>query len=237
MELETLQDLGFTSAEAKVYLTLLKQGPVKVGQVIEKSGLQSSTIHNTLHSLIDKGFVTYIIESKIKIYQSVNPELILKRFKEKQQKFEEIIPRLQSLQKLTKEKPQAEIYEGIKGIISMLYEFIENTKQGDVFRFFAVDVETKNKEIQKFFERYDAKREDKGLVVKGIARKQIKELFNKRKTIKMKYVDFPVPSNVSMCNNKMVLINWGEKPSAIMINSEQLVKSQVDFFDELWEKN
>ena len=86
MEREILQNLGFTQSEAKVYLTLLKSGLVKVGHIIEKSGLQSSTIHNTLHSLIDKGFVTYIFKDKIKRYQAVDPNLILKSYKEREQK-------------------------------------------------------------------------------------------------------------------------------------------------------
>ncbi len=235
MEETILQELGFTRAEAKVYLTLLKLGPVKVGQIIEKSGLQSSTIHNTLHSLIDKGFVRYVLRGKIKIYQSVEPNLILQEFKEKEQKFEEIVPKLESMQQLTKEKPQAEIYEGTSGIITMLNELIEDSKPNDDYYFFAVDVSGLNKEIQQFFERYDQKREDKKLIVRGLARKELKSLFAKRKYLKTKYVDFPIPSNISICNDKMVLITWGEKPVGMLVKSKQLIQSQINFFNELWE--
>jgi sugar-specific transcriptional regulator TrmB len=229
-----LQELGFTQAEAKVYLTLLKLGPVKVGQIIEKSGLQSSTIHNTLHSLIDKGFVRYVLRGKIKIYQSVEPNLILQEFKEKEQKFEEIVPKLESMQQLTKEKPQAEIYEGTSGIITMLNELIQDSKPNDNYYFFAVDVSGLNKEIQKFFERYDKKRENKKLIVRGLARKELKPLFSKRKYLKTKYVNFPIPSNISICNDKMVLITWGEKPIGMLVKSKQLIQSQINFFNELW---
>jgi sugar-specific transcriptional regulator TrmB len=119
MEQEILQEFGFTQAEAKIYLVLLKLGSVKVGQIIEKSGLQSSTTHNTLHSLIEKGFVTYILKGKMKLYQAVEPKLILEQFKEKEKKFQEVLPKLESLHKFAEEKQSAEIYEGTKGIMTM----------------------------------------------------------------------------------------------------------------------
>lgn len=234
METEILQELGFTYAESKVYLILLELGSVKVGRIIEKSGLQSSTIHNTLNSLIDKGLITYILKGKIKVYQSVNPKLILKGFKDKENKFESILPVLEQKQKLNREKPQAEIFEGTKGIMSLLNELIEDTKPKEVYYFFAMDESELNKEIQTFFERYDAKRKDKGLIIKGVARKELKPLFEKRKSLHMKYISHNIPSNISICNNKMALISWGERPTGILIKSEQITKSQIEFFESLW---
>lgn len=236
METEILQELGFTAAEAKVYLTLLKTGSSKVGRIIEKSGLQSSTIHNTLHSLIDNGFVTYILRGKIKIYQAVDPKLILKEYSERERRFEEIVPKLESMQKFAAEKNEAEICEGAKGIMAVLTELIEDAKTNDIYYFFAVDVSGLNEAIQNFFEWYDAKRREKGLIVKGLARTELRPLFEKRKDLQMKYVDFPIPSNLSICNDKMVLFAWGARPIAISIKSKQIISSQVAFFNELWNR-
>lgn len=235
MEIEVLQSLGFTQAEASVYLTLLEIGPEKVGKIIEKTGLQSSTIHNNLHFLIDRGFINYVLRGKTKIYQAADPKLILMEFKEREKELEKLIPKLET-RFLLKEKQQAEIYEGLNGVKIMLNEFIDDTKPDDVFYFFAVDVSGLNKEIQEFFEAYDIKRKSKKLIVKGLARRELKTLFTKRKYLKMRYVDFPIPANVSMCNNKLVLINWGDKPTGILINSKQLVENHVIFFEELWNK-
>jgi sugar-specific transcriptional regulator TrmB len=234
MELEILHQLGFTHAEAKIYFTLLKLGSVKVGQIIEKTRLQSSTTHNTLNSLIEKGFVTYVFKGKIKIYQSVEPKLILEQYKDKEKKFQEILPQLESIYQFAEEKQSAEIYEGTKGIITMLNELIENTKPNDVYYFFAVDVSGLNPEIQNFFERYDVKRKSKKLIIKGLAGKELKPLFKNRKYLKMRYVDFPIPSNISICNNKMALINWGEKPNGVLVKSKQIIASEKSFFEELW---
>ncbi|MBI5003048.1 hypothetical protein HZC31_06705 [Candidatus Woesearchaeota archaeon] len=236
MEQEILQEMGFTQAEAKIYLLLLRQGAVKVGFIIKKTGLQSSTTHNTLHSLIEKGLVTFIFQGKIKIYQAVSPKQLLEQYREKEKKLEDILPHLESLQRFAEEKKGAEVYEGTKGIISMLSALIEDTKPGDVYYFFAMDVSGMNREIQTFFIRYDAKRKAKKLVIKGLARKELRSLFQNRKNLKMKYLDFPIPSNVSICNNKMAFITWGEKPTGILIQSKQLVDSEKAFFHELWKQ-
>lgn len=234
MEIEVLQEIGFSQAEAKVYLTLLRSGPVKVGHIIEKSGLQSSTIHNTLHSLIDKGYVTYFLKGKIKIYQAVNPKLVLELYKEKEKKFKNLLPKLELMEDNSKNKQKAEIFEGINGIMAMLNILIENSKKGDIYYFFALDVEGSNDIIQKFFQNYDQKRRIKGLKVRGLAEKKLKDLFSNRKYIEMRYVDFPIPSNISICNNKMVLFQWGDKPSGILIESKQIIDSQINLFNQLW---
>jgi sugar-specific transcriptional regulator TrmB len=234
MEEKILQNLGFTYAEAKVYFILLELGSVKVGRIIERAGLQSSTIHNTLNSLTDKGYITYILKGKIKIYQAVNPKNIIKEFKDKESKFENILPLLEQKYRFGEEKPQAEIFEGIKGMINLLNELIGDTKPKDSYYFFAVDESNLNEEIQKFFEIYDIKRKERGLIIKGIARKELKSLFKKRKFLKMRYVNHQVPSNISLCNDKMAIITWGEKPTGILIKSKQISKSQIEFFDSLW---
>ncbi len=236
MEEEILQKMGFTYAEAKVYLLLLSLGSVKVGRIIEKSGLQSSTIHNTLNSLTDKGYITHILKGKIKVYQAVGPKNILKEFKEKEAEFENILPSLEQKHKFGEEKPKAEIFEGTKGMMNLLNELIEEAKPKDNYYFFAVDENDLNEEVQKFFEKYDAKRKDKGLIIRGIARKELKPLFEKRKILKMKYVSHQIPSNISICNMKMAIISWGEKPTGILIKSEQICKSQIEFFESLWKE-
>lgn len=236
MDVETLQDLGLTQAEAKVYITLLGLGLVKVGQIIKKSGLQSSTVHNVLHSLIDNGFVSFIRKGKIKYYQATEPRIILQYFKDKEKRFEELIPQLEIKRKLAKEKTQAEIFEDFKGVTTALNILIEDARPRDVYRFFSTDVDRSNIAIQKFFIRYDAKRKAKRLIVKGLARRKLKPLFEKRKYLKMKYADFPIPSNIGICNDKMVLIDWGERPVAILIYSKQIIQKQIEFFDGVWEK-
>ena len=119
----------------------------------------------------------------------------------------------------------------------MLNILIGDTKKGDDYLFFSIDTEEMNEEIQDFFQMYDIKRKEKGLVIKGIAHNTLKNLFIKRKIIKMHFVDFPIPSNVSICKNKVALFSWGEKPVGYLIESRQIAEIYTKFFNWVWAMN
>ena len=229
-----LEGLGLTKGEIKIYLTLLELGETKVGLIIEKSSMASSAVHNSINSLIEKGLVSYIKKNKIKNYNAVSPKQLLNFIEEKKKKIREILPELESKQKNSQIHAGAEVFVGIKGIITLLNLFIEDTKENDEFLFFSADVSEKNKEIQEFYERYDLKRKQKKLVVKGIAPKKLKPLFVKRKSLNMRYADMPLPSNTGICNNKIVLFSWGEKPIGYLIRSKQISESYAEFFKVFW---
>ena len=60
--------------------------------------------------------------------------------------------------------------------------------------------------------------------------------FKKRKILRMRYVTYQIPSNISVCNNKMALISWGEKPTGVLIKSKTICESQIKFFENLWKE-
>ena len=234
MDLSILEDIGLSRGEIKVYLSLLETGLTKVGIIIEKSNLASSAVHNSINSLIEKGFVSYIKKGKIKYYKAVPPKQLIDFIEDKKNKILQIIPELEVKQKLEKDEQEAEIFEGIKGILRMLSLLIENSKKGDEYLFFVINVEEKNEEIQKFFKQYDIKRKNKGLIIKGLAPKDLKNLFIKRKLLRMRYTNFPIPSNISICNEKIALFSWGEKPVGYLIKSKQISDMYKEFFNQIW---
>jgi sugar-specific transcriptional regulator TrmB len=235
MDSRVLEDIGLTQGEIKVYLALLEAGTSTAGRIIEKAKIQNSVFHFCINRLIEKGLVSYVKKSKFRLYSSASPDNLVAYLKDKEKMVASILPELKQKQNKTEEQA-AEIFEGIKGMQTMLNELIENTRAGDKFYFFAVDVPGQNEEIQEFFEMYDAKRRDKKLDVKGLATKENSRFFLKRKGLKVRIVDFPIPSNISICNNKMALITWGEKPSGILIKSKQIIDKQIEFFNSIWKQ-
>jgi len=135
---------------------------------------------------------------------------------------------------LSKEKEEAELFEGIRGVQSALYALIADAKAGDAFLFFSADAQESNTAIQQFYERFDAKRKEKGLKVKGLAPKTLRGLYEKRASLQMRFVDFPLPENTGLCGDKMAIITWGKKPRAILIRSKAIVEKQKRFFEQLW---
>ena len=75
---------------------------------------------------------------------------------------------------------------------------------------------------------------DKGLIVKGLAQRKIKHLFVERKILKMKFVDFPLPSDISIFKGKVAFIAWGDKPIGYLIRSPQIYEMFGNYFDSIW---
>ena len=82
--IESLEKIGLTKPEAKVYLALIELKESRTGVLCEKSRIPSSNIYAILDSLTKKGFVTYRMQNNIKIFMPSNPEIIKELFQEKQ---------------------------------------------------------------------------------------------------------------------------------------------------------
>src|SRR3989344_6683357 len=120
MEAEILENFGLSRGEIKVYLALLELGSAQVGQIIEKSGLVSSAVHRYLQRLLERGFVSFVKVGKVKQYQAAPPKEVLNFIDEQRKEFLDILPGLEAKQKLSKEKQQAELFVGTRGIMAML---------------------------------------------------------------------------------------------------------------------
>jgi len=220
MDTQILEDIGLTKGEINVYLSLLE--------------IQNSVFHFNINRLIEKGLASYIKKGKTRVYQAADPDNFIIYLRDKEDKIKKALPELKAKQSLSKEKEAAELFEGIKGITTLLNALIADAKKGDEFFFFSVDMGEKSETILKFYERYDTKRKAKGLITKGIANKRLEKFLKHRTYLKMKYVDFPTPPNMAVCNNKMAIFSWGEKPRGVLIQSELIVNKEKEFFKSLW---
>lgn len=240
MDVEILSDLGLSNAEIKIYLALLESGTSKAGLIIRKTGLQNSVVHSTLPKLAEKGFVSYIVLGGIKVYSATDPKNILKFIETKKERFERILPEL-----LIRQKPKipqsAEVYDGFKGLKVLLYELIKGTKKGDEFLFFAFDVKNTAdfENVYEFYRsEYQPERAKKGLVVKGLAPKRLKSIFEKAGWTKkkVKFTDFPIPTNISVVNDKVVFTPWEDEKISFLISSRQLADSFRQYFYSIWDQ-
>jgi HTH-type transcriptional regulator, sugar sensing transcriptional regulator len=236
MDESIFQDLGLTNAETKVYLALLEIGETTAGKILDKTSLQNSTVHKVLNKLVQKGYVSFIIKSKTRHYKAVDPESLLQFIDEKRNKLKAAIPILKSLQKPV-EKQEAEIYEGFKGLKNMLQEFVKDAKKGDEYLFFSFY--TKNPEdfeyIYRFYAEFDKEREKRGIVTKGIVPKKIQHSIKDRMHPKIKVVDFPIPTNISVFQNKVLFTPWEDKKISFLIHSRQLADSFRIYFYSIWD--
>lgn len=238
---EILSEIGLTGRESKVYLALLELGSITTGPLVKKSGVPNSKIYEILESLQNKGLVSWIIKGKTKYFQASNPKKILTIFKEKEREIENLIPILESKQK--EEKQSVELFEGIKSIFVFLSDLIDDAKKGEVYYSFSFGKEHENEQVEIFYKKIGLKREEKGLSVKILANKEAEEIFKKvysdrinslKKIVRI--TDFNFPQGIIVFRKNVVIINWGEIPTAIHIQNKKMANQYEKFFEDLWEQ-
>lgn len=231
MNENVFREIGLTSAETKVYLGLLQTGATTAGPLLDRAGLQNSTLHKTLHKLIGKGFASFTVKSKTRYYQAADPENVLKFIREKEKNFQSIMPELKLLQKPI-DKQEAEVYEGFKGFKNMLYDFIKDGKKGDEYLFFSFYVDNPDDfdNVWNFYKEFEKERQKLGIIVKGLAPSNLKEKFKGRQIRNIKFVDFPIPQNISVFRDKVIFTPWEDKQFSFMIHSRQMAESLRGYF-------
>jgi sugar-specific transcriptional regulator TrmB len=86
MEEKSLEKIGLTKNETKVYLALLKIGTSKVGEILKESKLNSGKIYEVINSLEQKGLVSESTINNVKHFTATSKVLIAfigKSFREK----------------------------------------------------------------------------------------------------------------------------------------------------------
>ncbi len=235
MNTEILEDLGFTKAEIKVYLTLLELGKSTAGPIIEKSGLQSSVVHMTLNKLITSGFISYIKEGQRNHYQANNPRHIVNYIDEKKKKFEDILPELIAKQESAGVKSEVITFRGIRGIRELLLELLEaGGKEHNTFG----SAKESLMMTDTFWINYHKRRAALGIKAKLLFNESLKEWKAERKYPKaeIRYTTkgFEPLTETIIRNDKIGIILWTEIPLGILIHNKIAAKSYNDFFEVIW---
>lgn len=130
MDIEyALKSYGLNDKEAKTYLELLPLGSVKLQEIAKRLEYPRSTVYHTLNYLVNKGLVAKIVKGSITYYSSTDPEKLKDDLKEKEQLIDSILPSLTELRKNLTEGSTVEIYEGFKGVHTILSDLCKVKQQ------------------------------------------------------------------------------------------------------------
>ena len=238
MDTSVLNEIGLTEAEKKIYLALLEFSSAKAGALIGTTGLQNSVVHLTLGKLVKKGLVSFVRKGKIRYYQAADPRNLVQLVEDRRKRIENLLPFLMA-KRDPFEHQEAEVFEGLTGLQVMLYELIEDTDPEDEYLFFAFtcDYEETEKKVYEFYREFSELRISRGLTIKGIAKKELKQRFIDRSWPheKILFVDFPTIRNASVCGNKVVFTPWDQREVSFLITSQQLATNLSEYFYSIWD--
>ncbi len=244
-----LKKLGLTDGESRVYIALLNLGSSTVGPIVKKSKVAYSKIYEVLDRLVDKGLVSFITKQKTKYFQSLGPERLKEHIQKQKQEIEEneklldkLIPQLKSSKKKTQE---TEVFTGEKGIMTAYDILLDKAKKNSTLRFFYMHDPLYDEKVYEFC--YGRVNYNDKKIVPMLKKKNIrwlgivndtnyaKKIRNSPKPIIQRYVDFPIPGNIDITSNSILITVWEDNPIGILIHSEEVAKNFKRYFDSIWE--
>ena len=223
---------------------MIELGNAPIFKIMKKSKVSSSKVYLILDKLIQKGFVSFNVEDKVKKFQITNPNSVLDYVNDKKEElidfnkgFENLIPQIIS-QKGTFELESAQVYTGVKGISAAFENLLKEMKKGEEYYFFSISAdELSSKGMELFFKNYHRKRIEKGVKVKGIVNPTIKSKFVKEvlnKTYSVKYYKLTLPTGVIIGKSRIIMPLWGESNLCYEIISKRMVEKYKKFFEKIW---
>lgn len=245
---DKLQKIGLTSGEARAYFALLELGSSTVGPVAKKSGIAYSKIYEVLDRLVEKGLASFIIKQKTKHFQSLEPTRLQEFLDKKEEEVQksrkllnDILPSLKNLSSNSKHRQEAEIFIGERGITTA-YDLLIRRSMSEEILFLYVHNPEYDEKVNEF---YFGIRNELNKIGKSFRNVKMRGLINRRQyKVKMnvnlpfymnqRIVSVPLPGNIDIGHDNLLFLNWGKKPFAILIRSEELAKNFRNYFEGVW---
>ena len=244
--IEKLRKTGLTKNEAEVYLVLIENGLIPAKEIISKTKLHRQLVYNALDSLIEKALISFVNQNKKKYFKANPPESFISFLENKKNEiekdvleFKEIIPRLNSLNKNILEKQEATIYQGNKGIKSLLDDMLK--QKSEILTIGASDIKAKSFKYHLEFNLplFHKIREKKKIKYKILLSEELKQRVKELSKLKYSQArvlpkEFTSNSSTNIYGNKVSIIMWGEEPFGILIKSKAIADAQRKYFNQLW---
>ena len=227
MKEKILKSLGLTDKEIKIYLANLRLGSSSVQQIANFADINRTSTYDLLKSLEEKGFVSWVIQSGKKIYQTTQPNKILDMLKEKEELVKKILPELNSIFKSVGKRPRVEVYVGKEGLKSIFENILLEAKTFSC-------IVSKNQLFQLFqyyFPHFVNRRKKKGIKVRIISEAKPFD-----KTAPYKIIKKKIKTATWLYNGKIAMISLEEnKPIGILIDEKNFFETHQMMFDLLWD--
>lgn len=94
---KVLEQLGYSSNEAKVYLATLALGEGHISDIAERVKMPRSTVQVILERLHEDGLVNFYVMRRYKYWIAEDPACLLERLKDQQTLVEEALPGLRTI--------------------------------------------------------------------------------------------------------------------------------------------
>lgn len=231
----SLERLGYTVNEAKVYLALLKIGSSFAGRIAKETELDRSSTYNALKGLVQRGVVSTVHQTKRTTFVPENPKKIIDHFEEKKEMAKNIIPKLQEQFHASKQKKSVKLFQGYKGVKTIMQDIIDSSDE-TVTNYVLGSGGQFNMRMPHYAPLFRKKMESKKIKNKILVR-QKEDKIKGRKFTEYKIIpsDIESPATINIYDDKVAILIWEEIPQTILIQNKKVSKTLETYFKFMWE--
>lgn len=124
-----LREYGLTEKEAQIYLILLPLGSINLQEIAKRLDLPRTTVYNTLNYLSSKGLVNKITKGGITFFEASDPKKFVDSLNQKKELVLSVLPELEELKNNLRDLSSVEIYEGFKGVSTILLDVFKQKQE------------------------------------------------------------------------------------------------------------
>ncbi|MBS3118781.1 hypothetical protein J4417_03830 [Candidatus Woesearchaeota archaeon] len=241
----TLEKLGLTKGEVKVYLALNKLGEASIGPIVKDSKVSKSKIYDILQRLADKGLVGHIVKEQKRYYLANDPTAVVDFVEKKENELktlkgevQQLVPELKLLRSLSGEKRTAEVYEGFKGLRNIREQLLAELKSGDTLMVLGAP-KIANEKWESWFLNFHKRRIERKIKLEIIYNSdalKYGEIRKKMELTKVRYLpnNLVSPNWVDVFPTAVLFVAILDTPIAFLIRNKELAESFASYFKIMW---
>jgi sugar-specific transcriptional regulator TrmB len=244
-QINALTQIGLTQKQAIVYTALLELGEAKMLHIAKQAKLKRPTVYLVIDELIQLSLVSVIEKGKKKIYSAVHPNRITEILESRKQQYQELLPDLLARYGSIRGKPKVQMLEGMQGIKQAYQEAYALLKEGKNEGLWFGNISFLLEHFPLVIKEYDS-------VLNSLKGSRIRELIiggEKSEAWVQKMQKSPKPQHFikyfndeGQCGitdqfiigNKIMLFSMNKEIFTLIIESEEIVKTQKFLFDRIW---
>ncbi|MFA6322012.1 MAG: helix-turn-helix domain-containing protein [Candidatus Buchananbacteria bacterium] len=241
---KTLNKLGLSDKEIKVYLSCLKFGPLSVRKIAAETEINRGTAYDVLKSLIELGLMSYYHQDKHQYFIAEDPSRLNVTLEKRQQELVEvksevadIIPQLKSIFDHSGSKPVMKLYDGLLGLKVILQDVISSCQAIDEKNYYVFSSSAIKKYLYESYSSFSDDRIQAGISVKVISigpGGQTQGL-DERKWLTEKE-SAPTYTLIYAGKVAMISVDNADKPIGVIIKDANIFQTQKMIFEFIWDK-
>ncbi|MBC8434890.1 hypothetical protein H8D91_00100 [archaeon] len=235
---DALAAIGLSKNEIKTYIALVKFGQSSALENSKNTGIHRSNSYDSLKSLVEKGFVSQVVDGSRMVFIAREPEVLKDYQKQQEKELELAVKELNELSSHLDAKEGVLISTGLFSVKEIFNTCIFCESPVEVYGITKKVVDQLGEGYFKELKKNSIKNKVYFKVIGNFYDEKLFESVQKQDFCEVKHLPEKFDGEVvtSICGGKVILFVFSELPLVIEIKNQTVYNSYKKYFEILWRR-